>query len=131
MNIPLLIRHRIAAVRPLVAGIAMAAVSISGLVQADAPMNNYPTTARVGYVNECIGVNGGTLAALYQCSCAIDRIAAKLTYEEFVEAGTYAKYSALPGEGGGIFRDSGEAKTLAKRYRDLESEARRSCGLAR
>jgi len=86
--------------------------------------------ARVEYVNECIGKNGGTLAALYQCSCAIDILAAHLTYDEFVEAGTYAKYAALPGEGGGIFRDSTEAKDRAKQFRELEGEARRSCGLA-
>ena len=87
--------------------------------------------ARVEYVNECIGQNGGTLAALYQCSCAIDKLAAQLSYDDFVEAGTYAKYAALPGEGGGIFRDSTEAKDRAKLYRELEGEARRSCGLAR
>ena len=52
----------------------------------DALPGNYPTIARVEYVNECIGANGGTLAALYQCSCAIDRIAARMSYEDFVEA---------------------------------------------
>ena len=36
----------------------------------------------------------------------------------------------LPGEGGGIFRDSSEAKDRAKLYRELEREARSSCGLA-
>jgi hypothetical protein len=131
MNIPLLFGGRTGALRRLLAGVGVAAVSISGLVRAQTPVNDYPTTARVEYVNECIGSNGGALAALYQCSCAIDRIAAKLTYDEFVEAGTFAKYAALPGEGGGIFRDSGEAKKLAKLYRELESEAHRSCGLAR
>jgi hypothetical protein len=99
--------------------------------RSDTPVNDYPTVARVEYVNECIGANGNTLAALYQCSCALDRIAARLNYDEFVEAGTYAKYATLPGEGGGIFRDSAEAKKLAKLYRELESEAHRSCGLAR
>ena len=98
---------------------------------ADTPAkNDYPTSARVEYVNECIGQNGSTLAALYQCSCAIDKLAAKLSFEEFVEAGTYAKYAALPGEGGGIFRDSDEAKGRAKLYRQLEREARQGCGLA-
>ena len=73
--------------------------------------------------------HGGKLANLYQCSCAIDRIANSLSYDEFVEASTYAKYSGLPGEGGGIFRDSDQARTMAKRYREAEAEAYRSCGL--
>jgi hypothetical protein len=93
------------------------------------PTNNYPTVARVEYVNECIAANGGKLASLYQCACAIDRIAAQLSYDDFVQAGTFAKYATLPGEGGGIFRDSDQAKKLAKLYRQIEGESRRSCGL--
>jgi hypothetical protein len=111
----------------------LAAALLLAAAMADADsltMNDYPTSARVEYVNECIGQNGSTLAALYQCSCAIDQLAAALSYEEFVEAGTYAKYATLPGEGGGIFRDSDEAKGRAKLYRQLEREARQGCGLA-
>ena len=96
---------------------------------ADSPVNNYPTVARVEFVQECIATHGGKLENLYQCSCAIDRIANALSYDEFVEASTYAKYSTLPGEGGGIFRDSDTAKQMAKRYRETEAEAYRSCGL--
>jgi hypothetical protein len=96
-----------------------------------ASRNDFPTSARVEYVNECIAQNGDSLAALYQCSCAIDRIAARFSYDQFVEAATYAKYAALPGEGGGIFRDSAEARDRAKLYRQTEREARTACGLAR
>ena len=100
-------------------------------VRADGPAHAYPTIARVEYVNECIGKNGGKLAALYQCSCAIDKIADALAYDDFVEASTFAKYATLPGEGGGIFRDSDQAKKLAKSFRSLEAEALRSCGVSR
>ena len=96
---------------------------------AELPVHNYPTLARVEFVQECIARHGGKLENLYQCSCAIDRIANSLSYDEFVEASTYAKYSTLPGEGGGIFRDSDTAKQMAKRYRETEAEAYRSCGL--
>jgi len=96
---------------------------------ADSPVHDYPTVARVEYVQECISKHGGKLENLYQCSCAIDRIANSLSYDEFVEAGTYARYSSLPGEGGGIFRDSDAARQMAKRYRETEAEAYRSCGL--
>ncbi len=112
-------------------GVLLAAfISKPTIVWGDTPTNDYPTVARVEYVNECIGANGGTLAALYQCSCAIDRIAVKMPYQQFVEAGTYARYATLPGEGGGIFRDSEEARQQAKLYRELESAARKGCGLA-
>jgi hypothetical protein len=94
-----------------------------------APRNDFPTSARVEYVQECIAKNGGNLADLYKCSCAIDRIAEHLTYDDFVEAGTFARYSTLPGEGGGEFRDPQHARELAKLYRGIEADAYRSCGL--
>ena len=96
---------------------------------AEAPAHDYPTVARVEYVNECIGKTGGKLAALYQCSCAIDRIANALPYDDYVEASTYAKYATLPGQAGGIFRDSDHARQSAKSFRDLEANALRSCGM--
>src|SRR5262249_50263350 len=97
---------------------------------APAPANSYPTFARVQYVEECISRSrGGGMAGLYQCSLAIAHIADHLTYDEFVEASTFAHYATLPGEGGGIFRDPDRAKQQAKLYRTLEAEAYKACGL--
>jgi hypothetical protein len=93
------------------------------------PANDYPTQARVEFVNDCAARHGGKLSQVYQCSCVIDDIANTLSYDDFVEASTFARYSTLPGEGGGIFRDSDEAKAKAKKYRELESRAYRKCGL--
>jgi hypothetical protein len=97
--------------------------------RAEAPRNDYPTSARVEYVQECIVKNGGNLADLYKCSCAIDRMADHLTYDDFVEAGTFARYATLGGEGGGIFRDPDRAKEKARLYRSIEADAYRVCGL--
>jgi len=97
--------------------------------RADAPKNDYPTSARVEYVQECIAKNGGNLSDLYKCSCAIDQMAEHLTYDDFVEASTFARYATLPGEGGGEFRDPQRAKERAKLYHSLEAAAYRACGL--
>lgn len=94
------------------------------------PANDYPTQARVEYVNDCIARNGGQLSRLYQCSCVIDDIANRLSYEDFVEDSTFARYSSLPGEGGAIFRDSEQARARAKQYREIEKNAYRACGLS-
>src|ERR1044072_8956863 len=102
---------------------------LTAAADADPPVNNSPTVARVEFVQECIRQHGGKIENLYQCSCAIDRIANTLSYDDFVEASTYAKYATLPGEGGAISRDSDTAKQIAKRYRETEAEAYRSCGL--
>jgi hypothetical protein len=91
--------------------------------------NDYPTSARVEFVQDCMARAGGNLADLYKCSCVIDRMAEKLSYDDYVEAATFAHYSTLPGEGGGIFRDPDRAKERAKLYRTVEADAYRACGL--
>lgn len=93
--------------------------------------NDYPTVARVEFVQDCMGRRGGKLEDLYKCSCVIDRLAEKLSYDDYVEASTFAHYSTLPGEGGGIFRDPDRAKERAKLYRTLETNAYKACGLSR
>jgi hypothetical protein len=103
-------------------------VSAASPVLSDPATHEYPTHARVEYVNDCVA-KGGKLANLYQCSCAIDRIAQRLSYDDFVEASTFARYASLPGEGGAIFRDSERARSQAKLYRELEAGAWQACGL--
>ena len=93
------------------------------------PASDYPTYARVQYVEECMARSGRSEADLYKCSCAIDRIAAHLTYDQFVEASTYARYATLGGENGGVFRDHPLAQQQAKLMRSEESAAWHACGL--
>ena len=117
-----------AGARPFVLGLAMFG-NCTVPAFAAPPANNYPTQARVEFVNDCIARNGGQLSRLYQCSCVIDDIANRLTYDDFVEDSTFAHYATLPGEGGGIFRDSEQAKARAKQYREIEKNAYRACGM--
>jgi hypothetical protein len=91
--------------------------------------HDYPTHARVEYVQECIAGHGGKLASLYQCSCVIDEIAKRLSYDEFVEASTFSRYTSLAGERGGLFRDPEHGKKMAKEFQALESDAAKRCGV--
>jgi|SRR5690606_27506884 len=91
--------------------------------------NDYPTLARVEYVLDCIRSAGGEQENVYKCSCVIDRIAARLSYDEYVEYSTFSKYASQPGERGGIFRDTDEAKQKTRLYRELETGAFKACGL--
>jgi hypothetical protein len=52
-----------------------------------------------------------------------------MSYDEFVESSTFARYSTLPGEGGGIFRDTEDGKKKAKLFRTVEADAFRACNL--
>ena len=120
-------------------GAAAIALQLATAAVADAPdvssstkvalANNFPTLARVEYVQECINRTGGKQTNMYQCACVVDRIAESMSYDEFVESSTFAKYSTLPGEGGGIFRDTDEAKQKARLFRTVEANAFRACNL--
>lgn len=123
--------HRRPASLLICVALSTAALGPGIAAPAEGPVNSYPTAARVEYVNECIANQRDSLANVYQCSCVIDRIADTLSYDEFVESITFARYAGLPGEGGAIFRDSEDGKKRAKRYRELEAEAFKACGLTK
>src|SRR5437660_7339679 len=84
---------------------------------------DYPTVDRVEFVLECMQKNDGKQEFLYKCSCVIDELAQKFSYDEFVEAGTAARYQNLGGERGGVFRDPPQTRESAKRYLQARNEA--------
>lgn len=108
--------------------LAITLLALATPTHAEDPANNFPTLARVEYVQECIN-RTGSQNNMYQCVCVIDRIAEAMSYDEFVESSTYARYSTLPGEGGGIFRDTDDAKKKAKLFRETETKAFSACNL--
>lgn len=112
--------------RVLIATIVFAAAA--GLASV-ASANDYPTADRVQYVLECMYRNGGSSVYVYKCSCAIDSIAQKLTYDEWIDSSTIARYQTMPGEGMGLFRDGPEERAAAKRYRDVDADAKKLCGV--
>ncbi|WP_321799250.1 hypothetical protein [Caballeronia sp. J97] len=95
---------------------------------APAKTHDYPTEGRVEYVLGCMDDNGHDFANVYKCSCAIDKIAQVLTYDDYVEQSTFSKYAALGGEGGAEFRVD-RAKAQTKKYRDLQKDAYKACGI--
>lgn len=92
---------------------------------------DYPTVDRVEFVLECMHRNGGKQEFLYKCACVIDEIAAKVKYDEFVEAATAARYQGLGGDRGGVFRDPPQTRETAKRYLQIQSEAMKRCYVPR
>jgi len=57
---------------------------------------DYPTEALARYVLECTAVNGYSPDTLRRCSCSIDEIARRLSYDEFVEAETVLAMRHIP-----------------------------------
>ncbi|MPW20231.1 hypothetical protein GCT13_25920 [Paraburkholderia sp. CNPSo 3157] len=112
----------------LIAPLASAAGSAGG--GAPAKGYDYPTQGRVEYVLGCMDDNGHDFANVYKCSCVVDKIAAALPYDEYVEQMTFSKYASLGGEGGNEFRVD-RARAQTKKYRALQEEAYQACGLAK
>lgn len=108
--------------------------SIGALVAAvvlplSASAYEYPTVERVEYVHTCMRENEGgqSQEMIYKCSCLIDAIAKQLTYDEFVEASTAAYAYSIGGERGETVRAYAPAKTMADRFRAVQSAAKKSC----
>lgn len=91
-------------------------------------LNSYPTRDRVEYVLNCVAQHGGlTYINQYACGCKIDKIAEKLSFDEYDAAKTFSNLRGLPGESGAAFRDPQHSKDLKKTLKEVEAFAEKSC----
>jgi len=103
---------------------ALMLICAPALVRAD----DYPTLERVDHVLTCMRTNGGqNVDNLYACSCEIDIIAQQLGFDEFSEARTFEIYKRMPGEKGGLFRDSARAKEVVGKLDQARADAKKRC----
>jgi hypothetical protein len=79
-----------------IAGILAAAAAFAGTAASAAPAG-YPTEALADYVFGCMATNGQTPDALRRCSCSIDHIASKLSYDEYTQAETVLRLQQVRG----------------------------------
>ncbi len=90
--------------------------------------NDYPTLERVDHVLTCMKTHGGqTVDNLYACACEIDVIAQQLSFEDFTEARTFEIYKRMPGEKGGLFRDSDRANEIVDVLDSARIDAKKRC----
>jgi ATP/maltotriose-dependent transcriptional regulator MalT len=99
-------------------------VPFGGLVHA----NDFPTVDRVLYVRDCLRANPGPqFEMINKCSCALDRLAEQVTYDEYVNLSTTANATTIGGERGAALRDNDGAQKDAKKFRDLQAKVKNSC----
>lgn len=103
----------------------------SAAAPAIAQSHDFPTSGRVEYVLECMQKNDGKYEYLYKCSCAIDRIAEAITYEDYVAMSTALRDQSLAGERGGLFRDAPTVKVMADKYKTIQASANKACHVQR
>ncbi len=95
-------------------------------------VNDYPTRDRVEYVFNCIAKHGGLTGSKafinqYACGCKIDKIAEKLSFEEYERARTFSYLKKTPGEKGAVFRDPQQSKDLRTLLKEAEQYAESQC----
>jgi hypothetical protein len=99
------------------------------LLAGPAAAHDYPTVERVQYVEACVRDHGdrNRQEMIYKCACAIDAIAERLSYDEFVEAATAVNAGQVAGERGTMVRESAMGRDLASTFREAQAEAFRRC----
>jgi hypothetical protein len=90
--------------------------------------NDYPTRDRVEYVLNCVAQHGGlSYINQYACGCKIDKIAEKMSFNDYDAAKTFSYLKSTPGESGSAFRDPKNSKDLRKLLKEAEESAEKSC----
>ena len=90
--------------------------------------HDYPTVERVLYVQQCLRDHPGPgFEMVNKCSCAIDKIASEIIYEDFVSLSTVANAITIGGERGAVLREAEPMQELARKFRKLNAEAKKSC----
>ncbi|HKX44883.1 MAG TPA: hypothetical protein VJO99_27245, partial [Burkholderiaceae bacterium] len=81
---------------PLLSAVVFAAWAVAG---GAAHANDFPTSARVLYVEDCMRANPGPYFEMVnKCSCAIDAFAAEVKYDEYTTMQTISNGMSIGGE---------------------------------
>ncbi|MEY2687638.1 MAG: hypothetical protein RL375_1836 [Pseudomonadota bacterium] len=90
--------------------------------------HDYPTVERVLYVQTCMRDHPGpAFEMVNKCSCVIDKIASEIIFEDFVSLSTVANAITIGGERGAVLREAEPMQDLARKFRKLNQEAKKSC----
>ncbi|MGE0383596.1 MAG: hypothetical protein AB7Q97_02640 [Gammaproteobacteria bacterium] len=111
---------------PRLAGIALAvAVPAAGAY-------DYPTSERVYYVLDCMQKLGGeSMENLAVCSCRIDHIAERISYEDYDAGVLYERYQPMPGEKGAMFREGAMPRQAKGALHQAAEQAEHDCPAVR
>ena len=89
--------------------------------------NDFPTHARVEFVLACMRESQSSQEAIYKCSCALDSIAERVSYDTWVDLSTVSNATTIAGERGGVMRDMKDGRKMAGTFRELQEDAKQRC----
>lgn len=89
---------------------------------------DYPTLDRVRYVQNCMRDHPGSAYEMTnKCVCVIDHIANRVPAEDFTNMSTALDANSIGGERGAYIRDAESLQDAIKRFRVIQTEAKKSC----
>jgi len=90
--------------------------------------NDFPTAERVLGVQACMQKHQGPFyEMLHKCACALDEVAAQLSFAEYVELSTIANAMTIAGERGNGMRDNESLKAPFARFKQINKQAEKAC----
>ena len=100
--------------------LVLALISTTKNVSAKGKMNDFPTEARAEYIFACMHSNELSPTFLKKCSCGIDKIASRLSYDEYLHAETIMRIQLENNPRAEAYKSVGIAKTsLDKLFRAM------------
>lgn len=112
----------------LLAPSVFAVLALAIATPAVARDNDFPTVDRVLYVQECMRQNPGPhYEMVNKCACALDHLAAEVSYDDYVTMSTATNANSIGGERGNSIRDTEQLQVQIRRYRDLQAKVKKSC----
>lgn len=87
----------------------------------------YPTSDEVYYVLSCMEMNGHDANGLHRCSCAINALERRLTYDQYLDASMVVALRVGGGRKGAIFRDTGPMKQIVADFVRAQQAANHQC----
>lgn len=110
---------------PLLAALTATSAAVAAPATPD---HDYPTVERVLYVQQCMREHPGPFYEMVnKCSCALDRIAAEVSLDDFVEMNTVVNAMTIGGERGSELRDNAGAKKQVSRWKALQARVQPAC----
>lgn len=102
-------------------------IILSFLIFNDSKSNDFPTLARSEFVFACMSSNESNRDFMAKCSCAIDEIAKRISYEEYAQAEAIARLweGASPREE--AFKSVGLSKDRMKKLFKAQAASELEC----
>jgi hypothetical protein len=102
-------------------------MSQSTIAEETQKINDYPTAVIADYVLGCMAANGNTYESLHQCSCSIDYIRERFSYEDYEKTQTVMRVQLDRGQRGIFYRDSHWAKSKVEALQKIQAESTLKC----